>query len=168
MPLIKESGRYTATAKTVDLGQSAEKGTPYVSILFETEQGEDLTAFLYLSDAALERTVRTLREVFGFNDDFGTVKEQVTGKQASIVVEAEEYEGKSRMKVKWINTVGGGSGKPLENASTLLAQLSAKAKRIAAVSPAAGRTAAVAARPAQVARPAPAPKPAVLEDDVPF
>ena len=168
MPLIKESGRYTATAKTVDLGQSAEKGTPYVSILFETEQGEDLTAFLYLSDAALERTVRTLREVFGFNDDFGTVKEQVTGKQASIVVEAEEYEGKSRMKVKWINTVGGGSGKPLENASTLLAQLSAKAKRIPAAAPAATRTAAPTARPAPAAKPAPAPKPAAVGDGDPF
>ena len=165
MPLIKESGRYTATAKTVDLGQSAEKGTPYVSILFENEQGEDLTAFLYLSDAALERTVRTLREVFGFNDDFGTVKEQVTGKQASIVVEAEEFEGKTRMKVKWVNAVGGVSGKPLENAVSLLAQLSARAKRIPAAAPTAARTAPVAARPA---RPAPAPKAAVPEDDVPF
>ena len=168
MPLIQNPGRYTATAKTVDLGQSAEKGTPYVSILFENEQGEDLTAFLYLSDAALERTVRTLREVFGFNDDFGTIKEQVTGKQASIVVEAEEFGGKTRMKVKWINTVGGGSGKPLENASTLLAQLSARAKRIPAAAPAAARTAAPAARPAPSAKPAPAPKPAAVDEDVPF
>ena len=165
MPLITKPGRYTATAKTVDLGQSAEKGTPYVSILFETEQGEDLTAFLYLSDAALERTVRTLREVFGFNDDFGTVKEQVTGKQASIVVEAEEYEGKSRMKVKWINTVGGSSGKPLENAGTLLAQLSAKAKRIPASAPVAARAATAAPR---AARPAPAPKTAHVDEDAPF
>ena len=168
MPLIKNPGRYTATAKTVDLGQSAEKGTPYVSILFENEQGEDLTAFLYLSDAALERTVRTLREVFGFNDDFGTVKEQVTGKRASIVVEAEEYEGKSRMKVKWINTVGGSSGKPLENAGSLLAQLSARAKRIPAAAPAATRTAAPAARQVPSAKPAPAPKPAAVDDGDPF
>ena len=167
MPLIQNPGRYTATVESAELGQS-EKGTPLLALLCKTDQGEELTAYLYLSDAAVERTVKTLREVFAFDNSFESVVQQVTGKPCSIVVEAEEYEGKSRMKVKWINTVGGVSGKPLENAVSLLAQLSARAKRIPAAAPTAARTAPVAARPAQVARPAPAPKPAVLEDDVPF
>ena len=165
MPLIKNPGRYTATVETAELGQSEAKGTPYLSLLCKTAEGEELTAYLYLSDAAFERTTKTLREVFGFDNNFETVVAQVTGKECSIVVEAEEFEGKTRMKVKWVNTVGGSAGKPLENAGTLLAQLSAKAKRIPSAAPAAARTAPVAARPA---RPAPAPKAAAPEDDVPF
>lgn len=160
MPLIKSPGRYTATVQSAELGQSAEKGTPFLALLCQTEQGEDLTAFLYLSDAAFERTTKTLREVFGFDNDFETVVEQVTGKECSIVVEAEEYEGKERMRIKWVNPVGGGAGKPLENAGSLLAQLSAKAKRIPVAAPRA------AARPAPAAPPR---KPAEINDpDMPF
>lgn len=168
MSLIKTPGRYTATVETAELGQSEAKGTPFLSLLCKTEQGDELTAYLYLSDAAFERTTRTLREVFGFDNNFETVVQQVTGKECSIVVEAEDYEGKTRMRVKWINTVGGASGKPLENASSLLAQLSAKAKRIPAAAPTAARTAAPAARPAAAARPAPAAKPAAPESGDPF
>lgn len=167
MPLIKNPGRYTATVKSAELGQSAENGTPYLSLLCKTAEGEELTAYLYLSDAAFERTTKTLREVFGFDNNFESVVAQVTGKECSIVVEAEEYEGKTRMRVKWINAVGGSSGKPLENAGSLLAQLSAKAKRIPAAAPSAARTAAPASRPAPAARPAPA-KPATIDDEVPF
>lgn len=134
MPLIQNPGRYTATVESAELGQS-EKGTPFLALICKTEQGEELTAYLYLSDAAVERTVKTLREVFGFDNNFETVVAQVTGKECSIVVEAEEYEGKTRMKVKWVNAVGGWSGKPLENAESLLPQLSARAKRIPAAAP---------------------------------
>ena len=167
MPLIKTPGRYTATVETAELGQSEAKGTPYLSLLCKTAEGDELTAYLYLSDAAFERTTKTLREVFGFDNNFETVVAQVTGKECSIVVEAEEYEGKTRMRVKWINAVGGSSGKPLENAGSLLAQLSAKAKRIPAAAPTAARTAAPASRPVPSARPAPA-KPAAIDDEVPF
>ena len=167
MPLIKNPGRYTATVESAELGQSEAKGTPYLSLLCKTAEGEELTAYLYLSDAAFERTTKTLREVFGFDNNFETVVAQVTGKECSIVVEAEESEGKTRMRVKWINAVGGSSGKPLENAGSLLAQLSAKAKRIPAATPTASRTAAPASRPAPAARPAPAPKAAVVDEDVP-
>lgn len=167
MPLIKSPGRYTATVENAELGQS-EKGTPFIALLCRTEQGDELTAYLYLSDAAIERTVKTLREVFAFDNSFESVVQQVTGKPCSIVVEAETYEGKERMKVKWVNAVGGSTAKPLDNAASLLAQLSAKAKRIPAAAPAAARTAAPAARPAPSAKPAPAPKPAAVDEDVPF
>ena len=167
MPLIKNPGRYTATVESAELGQS-EKGTPFVSLLCKTEQGEELTAYLYLSDAALERTTKTLREVFAFDNNFESVVQQVTGKPCSIVVEAEEYEGKTRMKVKWVNSVSGSSAKPLDNAASLLAQLSAKAKRIPAAAPAATRTAAPTARPAPAAKPAPAANPVAVGDGDPF
>lgn len=167
MSLIKNPGRYTATIESAELGQSEAKGTPFLSLLCKTAEGEELTAYLYLSDAAFERTTKTLREVFAFDNNFETVVAQVTGKECSIVVEAEEYEGKTRMRVKWINAVGGSSGKPLENAGSLLAQLSAKAKRIPAAAPTAARTAAPASRPTPAARPAPA-KPAAVDEDVPF
>ncbi len=167
MPLIQNPGRYTATVESAELGQS-EKGTPFLALICKTDQGEELTAYFYLSDAAFEQTTKTLREVFAFDNNFESVVQQVTGKPCSIVVEAEEYEGKTRMKVKWVNSVRGSSAKPLDNAASLLAQLSAKAKRIPAAAPAAARTAAPAARPAPSAKPAPAPKPAAVDDGDPF
>lgn len=155
MPLIKNPGRYTATVESAELSQS-EKGTPFLALLCKNEQGDELAAYLYLSDAAVERSVKTLREVFGFDNNFETVVKQVTGRTCSIVVEMETYEGKERAKIKWVNTVGGSTAKPLDNAASLLAQLSAKAKRIPAEAP----KAASSARPAP-----PAPKAAPASGD---
>jgi hypothetical protein len=150
MPLIKNPGRYTATVESAELGQS-EKGTPFLALACKNEAGDELTAYLYLSDAAVERSVKTLREVFAFDNNFETVVQQVTGRTCSIVVEMETFEGKERAKIKWVNTVGGSTSKPLDNAASLLAQLSAKAKRIPAAAPSAASAPRAAARPAPAA-----------------
>ncbi|HTJ77698.1 MAG TPA: hypothetical protein VL357_01760 [Rariglobus sp.] len=167
MPLINSAGRHAVTAKQVQLGQS-DTGTPFVQIAFEDDAGAAITGWLYLSEAAFERTVAVLREVFGFDDNFDTIVGQVEGKRCSIVCENETYQGKERLKVKWINPEGGGGGapaKPLSNQSELLKQLTAKAARIA--KPAA--KAPNAARPAQTPRPATAQKPApAASEDEPF
>lgn len=160
MPLISKTGRYTATVESAELGQS-EKGTPFLALLCKTEQGEELTAFQYMSEAALKGTSDMLIEVFGVylkNDPTeAELIQSVTGKPCSIVVVEDEYEGKTRLKVKYVNPVGGGRVKPLDNASSVLAQICAKAKRIPAAAPSAASAPRAAARPAPAAAPKAAP-----------
>ena len=169
MSLINSAGRHAVTAKQIQLGES-DTGTPFVQILFENDQQEVITGWLYLSEKAFERTVQVLREVFKFDDNFDTIVGQVEGKRCSIVCENETYNGKEAIKVKWINLEGGGaSSKPMVNEREMLKAFSSKAARIAKPAPQAG-----AHRIAVAPRPAPSPKPPATppqnknDDDEPF
>jgi hypothetical protein len=121
-------GKYQATVTGAFLSESS-KGTPCVQIEFDAN-GDSATAWLYLSDAAFERAVKTLRDAFGFDDDFETLPDQLVGKQCQIVVEEEaDDKGVLRPRVKWINSLRS-APRPLSNAEVLTAKLSAKASRI--------------------------------------
>ena len=55
-------------------------------------------------------------------------------KDCRIVVQLEEYEGKERAKVQFINNINGGyKAKTLEGGTSFLKQLSEKAKRLPVV-----------------------------------
>jgi hypothetical protein len=121
-------GKHQATVTGAFLSESS-KGTPCVQIEFDAN-GDTATAWLYLSDAAFERAVKTLRDAFGFDDDFETLPDQLVGKQCQIVVEYEaDDKGVLRPRVKWINSLRS-APRPLSNAEVLTAKLSAKASRI--------------------------------------
>ena len=121
-------GKHQATVTGAFLSESS-KGTPCVQIDFDAN-GDTATAWLYLSDAAFERSVKTLRDAFGFDDDFETLPDQLVGKQCQIVVEYEaDDKGVLRPRVKWINSLRS-APRPLSNAEVLTAKLSAKASRI--------------------------------------
>lgn len=170
MSKINTVGRHSAKVESAEFGES-DKGTPYLRIQFVSEDGESAIAgFLYLSEKALANSVNTLRDAFGFDGNFETVIDQITDKPCSITNECEEYEGKDRVKVKWIN--GPRTSKPIENQSSFLKTLSAKAARIPAKAPAgAAPTRAQAARPAAAAparRPAPVATNAAVDEDIPF
>lgn len=141
MPTIKVPGRYTAKVIDASLGESStEKRTPYVSLYCETEEGAHIGAWLYLSDAAFERSLETLQKCFAFDGDFENVR-QVVGKTCSAVVEEEKDDkGKPQMRVKWINPVGGGKPPP----EGLAAKLTQRAKAMG-VNPPAKATAAAPA-----------------------
>lgn len=126
MPLLDKPGRHAATATAPELGQS-EQGSPYIQISFETAEGS-ITGWLYLTEKALERTIETLRKVFEFDGNFETVCDQINGKQCSIVCELEEYQGKERLKVKWINAERASA--PINDQAAFLKSLTAKAARI--------------------------------------
>ena len=153
MPLIQTAGRHTVTASNAQLGES-DKGTPFVQITFTTESADVITGWLYLSEKAIERSVGTLREVFGFNGKLSALAEQIDGKPCSIVVENETgQDGKERLRVKWVNPVGGSGSptvKPMANMATRLAELEAKMARIPASAPKASAPRPAAARPAPV------------------
>lgn len=127
MPTIENPGRYSATVSSAEFGES-QNGTPFLALSFNTDQGESITGWLYLSEKALPGSLRTLRDAFEFDNDFDTVLEQVNNKPCSITVELEEYEGKERLKVKWINAPR--TSKPIDNQGDFLKALSAKAARI--------------------------------------
>ena len=121
-------GKHTATVIAAALTESS-KGTPCVQIEFDAS-GETITAWLYLSDAAFERSVKTLRDAFGFDDEFENLADQLVGQKCQIVVEEEaDDKGQLRPRVKWINSLRS-APRPLSNAEVLIAKLSAKAARI--------------------------------------
>ncbi|HTJ77683.1 MAG TPA: hypothetical protein VL357_01685 [Rariglobus sp.] len=160
-------GRYTATVSKADVGESTKKGTPGVFFTFKTEDGE-IDGALWLSERAYERTLNTLRECFGFNDDFASLAQQVEGRECSITVEMEADEkdpNKEWPRVKWINPIRA-AAKPV--AGGLLAKLTAQARTIAkpAGMPAPQPKAAPAARPAAAPK-APTGQ-GEIDEDVPF
>lgn len=154
MPLLNTPGRHAASVTAVEFGES-NSGTPFLRLDFNTTDGS-IAGWLYLSDKALPGTVRTLRQAFDFNGDFESAKEQIAGKECSIVVEAEEYDGKERLKVKWVNSPR--STKPIEGGADFLKQLSAKASRVPKDAP----------KAAAPAKPAPKPAPKPQTDNEPF
>jgi len=105
------------------IGESEQKQTPFIRIpVVVTSEGPEKGAGAvwtgYLSNAAFENTIKRLAEVFGFD---GNLAALATGKQTlanmpcSITTEAEDYNGKRRIKIKWLNAPGGGStAKPMD------------------------------------------------------
>ena len=108
MPLLEIPGRYQATVTEAKIGESA-KGTAFIQLNFETDDNNHISGWLYLSDAAIDRTFETLEEAFEFSGNFESIETELRGKACSIVCEEEDdQKGKPRMRVKWINKVGAG------------------------------------------------------------
>jgi len=130
--MIETPGRYAATVVDAHFGQSHKNGTPHLELSLETEEGEHISAWLYLSPKAFENTTRRLQETFGFNGDYETAIQQIRGKPCSITVEEEECEdGKRRLRVAWVNPPR--AVKPVEEG--FLAQLTAKARKLGLAAP---------------------------------
>lgn len=176
-----QAGTYDVEVDATFLGKSAKKGTGYVAVRFKDEVGDTITAYLYTSDKAIERTIETLG-VLGWdlnanNGDLYTLHETqlLVGAKAEIVVEDEEYNSKIYPKVRWINEPGGGGrseGMAPDEAKAFAAALRAKVYGAVAgkgqVAKAAGKP---AAKPAS--RPAPAkasvpPSGPEGDDEIPF
>ena len=107
------NGTYRAKALSGALGESKKKGTPYVLVDFEVlddgpHKGHRVQFTGYFTDATSERTIDALRNVgCTFPADDLTDLSGLGDREASIVVEAETYEGKTYPKVKWVNRIGG-------------------------------------------------------------
>ncbi len=156
MPLINTTGRHEVTVKSATFGES-NKGTPFLELCFENHDGDNISGWLYLSESALKNSVKTLRETFHFDNNFETLPVQVEGKKCAIVIEEEEYDGKPRLKVKWINPIR--SVTPIKDGDNFLKSLTAAAARLPVEARATVRTTAPKA--------APAPKAAGAVDDFP-
>ena len=152
MPTIDTPGTYRAIAMSAQLGK-AGTGTPQVAIAFQTEDGQHITAFCYLSEKAADRTMESLRLCGWEGDDVRDLSGVNGTCEVDIVVEEEEYEGNMRCKVKWINAPGGGGVKveamPEKEAAAFAARMKAKAQASRATGPKPTRTGKPAAAAAQ-------------------
>jgi hypothetical protein len=101
-------GTYVARATEWDLG-TTDNGKDYIGVLFRIEEGEavgqTITWYGYFTEKTEQRTIESLRycgwEGHNFADLNGLDKNLV-----KIVVDEEEYEGRIRTKVQWINRLG--------------------------------------------------------------
>lgn len=132
MPHITEPGRYMAKVLSAEVGE-AQTGTPFVRLDLETvlppdeDAGKHISAYLYLSEKAFERTTNVLKEVFDFDGEFADLEKQVVKKECSITVEEEDdQDGNPQMRVKWVNRPR--RSKPVEDG--FLAKLTKKAREL--------------------------------------
>lgn len=145
---------------------AGERETPFLRIpLVVTagaHEGEEVVYQGWLSSGASARTIKNLTEVFG-EFSLTELAQQMddghfVGKPCSIVVEMEEYKGKMRPKIAWLNAPGGGD-KMLEinKALQLARQIMGEPDPSWDEKP----------EPPPAAKPTPQ-KPTLDEDDIPF
>jgi hypothetical protein len=73
-----------------------------------TGANEHMAWYGYFTEASAEYTVKALRTMGWQGDDLSDLS-SIRGVEVSIVVEHEDYEGKMRAKVRWINPPGSGA-----------------------------------------------------------
>lgn len=124
-------------------GESKEQKTPFLRLPLKVTEGPQKGKICvynaWLSEAAFDRTIQTLKKVFGFNGDLNALyegKASFSGMPCNITAETETYNGKSRVKIAWLNAPGGGAGtgpKGMEanKLNSLLSKLGPRAKAIA-------------------------------------
>ncbi len=126
MRQISIPGRYNAKVEIAEIRQSEATGVYYLYLEFVTDDGEFTSKRLYLSEKAIEYSVKNLNEVFDFDGEFSTVERQLVGAECRIVVaEAETADGKCYLEVRYINRIS-----PRDNlaANDAISKLSAMAK----------------------------------------
>ena len=122
----------------------SKTGTPGLRLPLEVTSGEckgtQVEYIAWLSHAALDRSVKTLADVFGWDGNLAALSQLVdsgpfVGRDCEITVEDEEYNGKMYPKIKWLNKAGGGnSAKPLakDAVAEMVAKLNATSMKLAA------------------------------------
>lgn len=96
------------------LAEIGSKKTPALIVTFEDERGARIQWSGWLSEKAINGTFDVLETALGW--DAAADNHQITalhadqpklaGREATIVVEEEEYEGTVRLKVRWVNPRG--------------------------------------------------------------
>ena len=138
-----KSGKHICRVSAPSNGWFCESstGTAGLRLPLEIISGEckgTLTEHIsWLSHKALERSIKTLAEVFGWDGNLAALAPLLdsgpfVGRECEITVEDEEYNGKMYPKIKWLNK-SGQSSKPLSKdaASAMIAKLNATAMKIA-------------------------------------
>jgi hypothetical protein len=155
-----EKGFYRARAVEYALGKT-EKGNRQVAVRFQTfdsedRPGEQITWYGYFTEKTAERTLESLQHC-GWEGDDITDLAGIERNEVQLVVEHEEYEGKTHARVAWVNRAGGGGiaiKAPLDEAEKVDFAREVKAKLLAMRQ---GQRRAPAARSASSRAPEPPP-----------
>ena len=168
-----QPGKYRARAQadSVQFGESS-KGTEQIAITFDlldesdAPSGQTITWIGFFSEKTEARTVESVGHC-GWDMATGPSNaHRVADNVVELVIEDEPYEGKSYLRVKWINRIGARFAfeKPMDQGRTgsLFARIKARAASTGA------------APAAQPRRPAPQPQRPLVNgegtgvDDIPF
>lgn len=137
MPKLDREGKFSAKVlpSTSWFGEAGKDKTPFVGLPLEIVDGEcagqHISAFLYLTENAFDRTIKTLHEVFGFNGDLEALALGMftfAGRDCQITTEYEDYNGGRRLKVKWLNPVS--NFRPMEGAIEFAKRMQSRAQRV--------------------------------------
>lgn len=117
-----------AIAVEAELTES-KNGKPQVRMSFKLDDGSRFTHYASLSGGALQYTVEQMRTCGWDGRAFDDLSSFGQGKAVVLVVDDEEYEGKTRAKVKFINEPGK-RGAPVKGG--MLDELNARLAELAA------------------------------------
>lgn len=97
-----QAGTFKARVIDVELGYT-DSGNEQVALLFETQTGETISWYGTFTEKATPYTIKDLRACGWTGNDLATLGVEDLASDVEIVVEEDMYNGKSRLKVKWIN-----------------------------------------------------------------
>jgi hypothetical protein len=119
----------------------SKEGTPCIALPLEvTELGDQLGRRItwrgWLTAGAFDYTIKALSKTFGWDGDMEAIRDNpefFSRMDCQIVTESETYNGELRVKVKWLNSPGGGGGKKIDagKLDSILSTLGRKAKAVA-------------------------------------
>ena len=93
---------------------SKKSNTPSVFLMLLSDSGKTIYHDMFLTEKSAENTIESLYKAFGWSGKISDLNQPILkNKRCSCVCENEVYEGKSRIKVKFVNA----ESKPLERAS---------------------------------------------------
>lgn len=101
--MISIPGKYNAVVEFAEI-RKAEAGNYYLYVEFKTAENEFISRRFYLTEKAMEYSLKNLNEVFDFDGDFKTVESQILGKACRIVVaEVLSDDNKKYLECKFVN-----------------------------------------------------------------
>lgn len=104
-------GKHKAVCQDIEFGFT-DSGTEQVAISFRISDGEHegefITAYRYFTDRAAEYAFKDLEALGWEGDSLESAPEDCPGSECTLVIEHEEYDGKERARVKFINVGSGG------------------------------------------------------------
>jgi len=101
-------GTFRAVALSVELGFTSN-GHEQVAILWQLQEGhvgEKLAWYGYFTEKGTNIALKGLRAAGWKGDDLSDLS-SIIGSEALLVIQNEEYDGKMRPKVRFINRLGG-------------------------------------------------------------
>ena len=100
-------GKYTARAiEWSQVTQHEETGNEEIRVLFGLEGGQTITWRGYFTEKTAERTIESLRYMGWQGDDITNV-DGLDANEVQLVIKHEEYQGKTQVKVAWVNRLSG-------------------------------------------------------------
>lgn len=105
-----DAGTYRARAIEAALGET-DTGKEQIAVRFSLLdlEGQEITWYGYFTDKTLETTFKALRTAGWKGQDLSDLADLCNPEtpEVTLVVEQEEYEGKVRARVRWVNGAGG-------------------------------------------------------------